>query len=461
MLVAAVAGTAGVARAATAPPVQWCGSGPSATDLPDVVAGPQIHVIYAVLSDAPDRFGLISGGIATDLTAGAAWWQARDFSRVPRFDLGAFSCLPSLGALDISDVRLAHDSSYYAGSDSLFSALGLDLAGAGFSNAHKRYLVYFDSPVALPGDVCGRGSADAGYAQVYLAPDLKSGPTDSGCGNIESPDDRGGYSAIVAMHELLHSLGALDTTSSPGPPHACPGDAAHSCDPGDNQLDIMRPAGVTYWLDETYLDFGNDDYYGMPASDTWGDVQDSPWLRHLNAPSYTLDLAPGAGVASTTSDLPGVDCTGSTHCVSTWDAGTSVTLAATPAKGYARIQWGGACASAGTSSECTVAMTANQAVTLSYLKAVAVTALTAPRQIGKRVQVTLRLSRAPLHGEASVACRATTGLKLVSHVISGAAATCSWSVPARLRGSRVSGHIAVETDTGGTAARAWSLRLRP
>ena len=57
--VLAVAGvaTAAAAHAATAPPVQWCGSTPTAKDLPDAVAGPQIHVIYAVASDAPDRFG--------------------------------------------------------------------------------------------------------------------------------------------------------------------------------------------------------------------------------------------------------------------------------------------------------------------------------------------------------------------------------------------------------------------
>src|SRR5665811_808563 len=151
-----------------------------------------------------------------------------------------------------------------------------------------------------------QGGVD-GYAEVYLAPNLTSGPTGNGCGDIATPEDRGGYSAIVATHELLHTFGALDTTSSPGPPHACPGDLPHAC---DNPLDIMEPQGTTYWLDDTYLDFGNDDYYELPASDTWWDVQDSAWLRHLNAPTYTMGVAAGAGVASITSDLPGVDCSG-------------------------------------------------------------------------------------------------------------------------------------------------------
>ncbi len=462
-LASAGVAVSGAAQAATAQPVQWCGPGSVPTDAPDAVAGAQIHVVYAVASDAPDRFALLSSGISTDLAAGAAWWQTRDSSRVPRFDLAAFPCLPSLGALDISDVRLPHDSSFYAGSSSLFNSLADDLVALGFSNAHKKYLVYYDSPTAIPGEVCGQGHEDptgggaAGYAEVYLAPNLTSGPTENGCGDIGTPDDRGGYSAIVAVHELLHTLGAVDTTTSPGPPNACPGSPAHVC---DNALDIMEPQGTTYWLDDTYLDYGNDDYYGMPASDRWWDIQDSVWLRHLNAPTYTLEVKAGVGVASTVSDLPGVACTGSAPCVSTWDANTSVTLTAAPAAGYVRVRWGGACASARATDDCTVALTANQAVTVSYLKELAVAAFTAPRQIGARLQVTLRLSRAPLLGEASAACRATAGLKLVSHAITGTLATCAWSVPARLRGRRVTGRITVERNDGTSVGRAWSLRLR-
>jgi Divergent InlB B-repeat domain len=311
--------------------------------------------------------------------------------------------------------------------------------------------------------VCGQGHEDntvggaSGYAEVYLAPNLTSGPTENGCGDIATADYRGGYSAIVAVHELLHTLGALDTSSSPGPPNACPGNAAHVC---DNALDIMEPQGTTYWIDDTFLDFGNNDYYGMPATDTWWDVQDSAWLRHLNAPTYTLEIASGVGVASTVSDLPGIDCTGTAHCLSTWDADTSVTLSATPAHGYARVQWGGACGNAGPGFDCTLAMTANQNVTVSYLKALAAGALSAPHQTGSRLQVKLRLNRAPVRGEASIACRATAGLKLVSHTISGTSASCVWSVPARLHGRRVAGRITIATDLGSTVGRAWSLKLR-
>jgi hypothetical protein len=135
-------------------------------------------------------------------------------------------------------------------------------------------------------------------------------------------------------------------------------------------------------------------------------------------------------------------------------------LSAAPASGYARVVWGGACASAGSTPVCTLAMTANQAVSVSYLRAIGVASFHAARQVGARVQVKLTLSRKPLAGEASVACRATAGLKLVSHTIAGTVATCAWSIPARLRGHRVTGRLTVASDTGASLARAWSLQLK-
>jgi hypothetical protein len=124
------------------------------------------------------------------------------------------------------------------------------------------------------------------------------------------------------------------------------------------------------------------------------------------------------------------------------------------------VQWGGACASAGAHDDCSLSMTGNQAVTLSFLKSLALAAFTAPTQVGTRVQVKLRLNRVPLAREASVTCRATAGLRVVTHTISGAIATCAWSVPSRLHGRRVTGRITVNDDSGSALAHAWSLKLR-
>ena len=51
------------ASASVAPPVTWCGSGPSPVDRqPSVeISSPdQIHVVYAVPSDRPDRFATLA-----------------------------------------------------------------------------------------------------------------------------------------------------------------------------------------------------------------------------------------------------------------------------------------------------------------------------------------------------------------------------------------------------------------
>jgi hypothetical protein len=447
------------ANAAQAPVVAWCGAAPATADAPDAVTGRQVHVIYAAPSEGPDRFPSLATGIASDLSAIVAWWQHQDYTRAPRFDLAAAPCLPTLGAVDLSDVRLPHDSSYYSDEATRFGRIAGDLADAGFANPFKKYLVYYDTPSSLPGDLCGQGHEDptnggaSGYAIEYGAPNLRSTPESSGCGQLESPDTYGGYTAVIAAHELLHTLGALDTWDQPGPPHPCPGSTAHAC---DNPLDIMEPAGSTFWLDNVVLDFGHDDYYAH--SGTWWDVQDSMWLRHLNEPTHSLDVSLGDGVASVSSDLPGLLCRPGEPCHSVWDNATAVVLAAEPADGYSRIAWGGACASAGSAEECSLTLGADTAVTVSFLKALSVAGFSA-RATRTRVQAELRTSRAPAAGEASVRCAATKDLKLVTHAVRGASVKCEWTVPVRLRGKRVSGSVEVDADDGTVLSRRFALAI--
>ena len=268
---AVAAGAPALARASTAPPVQWCGSTPSSTDRPDIVTGRQVHVIYAYPSDGVDRFALFSSAIATDLGAVDTWWRHQDYSRTPRFDLADLGCPGTMGSLDISDVKLPLPTAHYYDGPSRLEVVSTDLVAAGFTNEYKKYLVYFDTPQPLDPGICGEGFSDEtltggafGYAGVWIAPNLESTEFASGCGMMEDPGSRGGYTAITAAHELIHTFGGLDTWDSPGPPHACPGSPSHAC---DNPLDIMEPGGSTYWLDNTLLDSGHDDYYGH--SGTW------------------------------------------------------------------------------------------------------------------------------------------------------------------------------------------------
>src|SRR5205814_5403936 len=108
---ALIAGFAPAAHAAVAP-VTWCGGAASASDRPDVAGGDQIHVVYAVPADGPDRFAQLASPIATDIRAIGDWWRTQDPTREPRFDLAGFAC-SGPGSLDISDVKLPHPTSYY------------------------------------------------------------------------------------------------------------------------------------------------------------------------------------------------------------------------------------------------------------------------------------------------------------------------------------------------------------
>jgi hypothetical protein len=218
----------------------------------------------------------------------------------------------------------------------------------------------------------------------------------------------------------------------------------------------MRPGGKTYWLDNTLLDFNHDDYYAH--SGAWWDVQDSSWLSHLNEPTYSVDITEGAGVKSVSSDLPGIECSAGAACHSTWDNGTAVVLAAEALDGYSRVVWGGACAPAGAEAACALTINANAPVTVSFLKALAVASFST-HATRARIQAVLNMSRPPAAGEAAIFCRATAGLKLVQSSFSGARATCGWTVPARLRGRRVSGRISVGADDGTELNRAFSLKL--
>jgi len=340
------------ARATTS--VTWCGDGAlqSPTDrTPDLNAGPEVHVIYAHPSDAPDRIATFGDAIASDAASAEAWWTAQDSTRTLRYDLFGFPGCSGLASLDISDVTLAHDSTYFAplvaGTDR-YTKIVQDLTA--FQNAWKKYVVYFDGSVASS-SVCGQGggnfSTGPDYAIVYL----------QACGLENAPV---GYRGHVATHELIHALGAVDPTA----PHDCGGaNTGHVC---DSVFDIM------YWqlqpstsLDTDILDLNHDDYYGNGAPD---DIRESAWLTQLDVGQAAASVTVN-GSGSVASDKPGLACPG--DCTSSWDKGSQFTLTATPAAGQRFAGWSGAGCS-GTST-CSLTMDAAKSVTATFVARVQLT----------------------------------------------------------------------------------------
>ncbi len=331
-----LAAGSGAAPARAVVPTSWCGTGTSAVDrLPDT-AGRQIHVIYAVPSDGPERFAAAASEIATDLASVDAWWRREDPARTLRFDTYPFAGCSGLGQLDLSFVRLPQPTAFYRSFTGRFSKLVVDL-GASFSSEAKKYLVYFDG-ASSGGGVCGQATASLpnlgpSFAAIYLGI--------PGCGTL----GQGAYTATTAAHELVHGLGGVAI----GAPHRC-ADSGHTC---DNGSDLMHPSGSgDNPIDAGVLDVGRDDYYAHSGG--WIDVRDSLFLRRLDVPQQplTVTLGGSVGASRVRSDAPGIDCP--TVCSIPWDGGEPVVLEAIPATGRRVVRWTGACT--GTSTTCALTL---------------------------------------------------------------------------------------------------------
>src|SRR5438067_444195 len=301
-------------RAAAAPPVTWCGSGPSPIDRdPSVeISSPnQIHVVYAVPSDAPDRFAALASPIATDIAAIDAWWQKQDPTRTPRFDLFPYPhCSPRYGMLDLGFARLPHPTAYYYGPGGELR-LGADLDVFAHS-ARVKNLVFYDGSLEDP-DICGStdflASNDGGrfgFAFVYLQ---------SGCPNDTG---RGEFTARVAAHELLHNLGAERFVGWSG---SCTG-----IDPCTTSMDAAKSVVAQF------------------------------------APAAIRVSVTRKGRGKIVSTPAGIACP--SRCTATFTGGT-VGLRAKPAKGYRFAGWSGDCRG---KSACVLSTDADHAVAALFRK---------------------------------------------------------------------------------------------
>jgi hypothetical protein len=288
----------------------WCGT-TTTQDRPAALAGRSIRVVLAFPSDGADRSAELAPRVSADVDEVTDWWRGQDAAREPRFDRASFACGPQA---DIFVLRLPQPAASLR-SSSRGDRIAEAVYAATGRSSYEKHLVYYDGPVDNP-EACGEGagrSDGAGIAIVYLG----------ACTDVPS--------AVVAAHELLHAFGAL---ADSGPPHVCPDTRGHPC---DSMLDLLYPYASTTALASLVLDVGRDDYYGHAGG--WPDMQDSGWLRLvLQQVRLTLVML---GRGSVESDVPGIDC--AAGCVTEWDAGTMVSLEATPAQGQRFVRWSGSC----------------------------------------------------------------------------------------------------------------------
>lgn len=114
---------------------------------------------------------------------------------------------------------------------------------------------------------------------------------------------------------------------------------------------------------------GGSSYCGSDGTDSYGrfdlayNASLKQWLN-VGAPAE-YSLAVGKTGSGTVSGSPGgIDC--GSACLEIFDAGTGVTLTATPASGFDFAGWGGACT--GTAPTCSVALTEAQTVQAYFMR---------------------------------------------------------------------------------------------
>jgi List-Bact-rpt repeat protein len=377
--------------------VAWCGTGqPTAVDRKpdaDLSSTRQVHVTYAIPADGVDQFGTFGSRLATDAEAMDVWWRREDPTRTVRFDLFAFpGCTTKLGRLDIGFVRLPRSGSSYLG-DIGADRLIADLGRLG-NLTNLKHLVYYDGPPVFDDNVCGTAfvprsattnGGEAGIAFVW---------TKSLCGGDIGA---GALNAAVAVHELIHGLGALQGVNAPN--ECPPPDDGHVC---DSTTDVLYPsANSQTTISGQTLDAGRNDYYGHSL--TGFDVQDSGWLTHLPQQRLTVSTSgTRTGVVRLVSPTS-FECAQS--CVMELDQGLAVTLVATPRAGARFLRWTGACTGSG---PCAVTLDSARAVTAVF----GVTTFRLTTTVGGKGKISSTPGGVSCPGRCSAAFRADSSVRL-------------------------------------------------
>lgn len=393
----------------------WCGT-PSALDAtPNAVAGSPVRLIYAIPADGQDRFSTVASVMQTDWETIDSWWRSQDPSRAPRGDLARFSCGLQL---DLSSVRLRQSSSQIAARETPFEQVFDSLDSQGFASTRTKYVVYYDGPVGND-NICGVGGGVPGGIGLAV---------------VSVRACVGAASAEIAVHELVHTMGAVPDQA----PNNCPPpDDGHTC---DNSRDLMYPVTDGTPLSGLTLDPGRDDYYAHSGS--WLDIQDSPWLVQLDRQSPLGITISGSGEVA--ADVPGLLC--SRSCSTTWNAGTQLSLSASAGANAKFVRWGGAC-------------TGSSLCLATVGEAGAVTALFAPLTY----RLTVRVSgKGTVRGaSARIACPGRCVSPVNSHTRLSLRATPAkgWKLKAWTGACRGKGVVCSLPMIGNTAARAVFARV--
>ena len=231
-------------------------------DRPDDFGGPQIHVVYAVAADGED-FELDTNGKIFEMLRSMQVYLAERIDKVFRID--TFEGIPDVSFVrlkgwnesDLMNLGLFHQGVRQTvpvvSAPRLRQALGEEIE----MDPDKYYAVFYTFDWGLD-YITGQADVDGQLAGAYISSTewARFDP----------------YLQIVyevtMIHEVFHLMGAVANCA----PNQ--GRGAHVV---DHDLDIMSNSSAPHW-EWTYIDYGNDDYYGHGRSDCV-DISTSPYFE--------------------------------------------------------------------------------------------------------------------------------------------------------------------------------------
>jgi hypothetical protein len=266
------------------------------TDRADEKTGKQVHVVYAIASDANDDSLDTSGKIETSVKSWNKWLATQTGGKELRVDTYAG------GHVDVTFLKLARTSAELgAAGTNLRNNLEYHLLARDFDNVDKVYLVYYGG--IGDGTSCGSGAwpptLHGTVGALYLL--SAGGP----CNAATLGNDPPQYWEFLGVHEALHTLGLAGACA---PHHNGTGHVS------DSPADLMY-RGNQPWAPAT-LDVNHDDYFGV-GNPACVDLANSALLDPepagaVSPPGWPYaNLAPGAGGCGQESTItigtPGAD----------------------------------------------------------------------------------------------------------------------------------------------------------
>jgi hypothetical protein len=231
----------------------------SEDDRPDDDDRPQVHVVYAVPSDGPDRGFDVDGTLAGSVAVWNAWLVDQTRGSGLRLDTCG-------GVLDVTFFRMPQTDAEIAAQDPYIrDVLDDALVAAGKVADHKLYAVYYDGASSYS---CGGGAWPpllvGRVAALYLRGEVAGFPP---CPQaFAAPGEPPTYVEFAMLHEIVHTLGLVADCA----PHS--DGYAHT---DDTPKDLLY-TGPKPWQPET-LDPDHDDYFLHEIEDC-PDLADSALL---------------------------------------------------------------------------------------------------------------------------------------------------------------------------------------